>query len=565
MDKQIRDELSGDLIELSKEGSFMFDYIDSFVALSRENTSVETVTLYAFDSNAGDYVFWDKVGQIVGNLRELKTIVINFLPYDYDDDNDGGDEVRIVPTWETLARILPYVQRKISLFFPDEDLDAEVEDIQGLARAIDGHPMISEFTSEMEFTAENFAPWCSALSTLPFLEKIFFGLQEPETEDQRVLLDLEPFKKLLRTPALRFVTFKGFNFTNELCHATANALEVGSSITDITFGFGCSFCDGGRAIIAKAFKTNASVTNVLFGGYCDESLCDTVAAVLLCSSTLLKLTLCLLEEGAVGRWLCPIFLSLGMNYTLKSLSVSILNEFGDELGAAIRNGLAKNSTLEELSLHRIYSSDDDGAASARNALSFLRTNSTLKSLTVSFAQSQKASYISAFRLEAVKMVSENSFLDSLTITTGCNIEFEELLPLLSALQLNTTLKTLSFQSYCFYKKMHSTVDEASQLVSILMKNYGLERLTPDLPCAVHRIVKAILRLNAAGRRYLIKDGSSVSKGVEVLSAVSNEIDCVFLHLLENPSLCYRRATDTTPSRWRPGSNLDESSCTGLCR
>jgi hypothetical protein len=71
-----------------------------------------------------------------------------------------------------------------------------------------------------------------------------------------------------------------------------------------------------------------------------------------------------------------------------------------------------------------------------------------------------------------------------------------------------------------------------------------------------------LRLNGAGRRYLIRDGSSISKGVDVLSAVSDEIDCVFLHLLENPSLCDRRAADTTTGRWRPASNLDGSSSTG---
>jgi hypothetical protein len=47
---------------------------------------------------------------------------------------------------------------------------------------------------------------------------------------------------------------------------------------------------------------------------------------------------------------------------------------------------------------------------------------------------------------------------------------------------------------------------------------------PDLPNAVDGTVRAILLLNAAGRRYLIKDGSSISKGVDVLSAVSDEID-----------------------------------------
>jgi hypothetical protein len=81
-----------------------------------------------------------------------------------------------------------------------------------------------------------------------------------------------------------------------------------------------------------------------------------------------------------------------------------------------------------------------------------------------------------------------------------------------------------------------------------MKNYRLECLVPDISCTNDGTVKAILRLNRAGRRYLITDGSSISKGVDVLSAVSDEIDCVFLHLLENPSLCDRRTANTTTGR-----------------
>ena len=89
----------------------------------------------------------------------------------------------------------------------------------------------------------------------------------------------------------------------------------------------------------------------------------------------------------------------------------------------------------------------------------------------------------------------------------------------------------------------------NQLVALLRKNFGLACLVPHIPCADDGTVKAILRLNRAGRRYLIKDGSSISKGVDVLSAVSDEIDCVFLDLLENPSLCDRRAAGTTTGRW----------------
>jgi hypothetical protein len=134
------------------------------------------------------------------------------------------------------------------------------------------------------------------------------------------------------------------------------------------------------------------------------------------------------------------------------------------------------------------------------------------------------------------------------------------LALISALQLNTTLKTLGFQSSS--DSLALTDYEANQLVSILMKNYGLERLVPGISCTNDGTVNAILMLNAAGRRYLIKDGSSISKGVDVLSAVSDEIDCVFLHLLENPSLCDRRADDTPAGGHRPGTNLNESSSTG---
>jgi hypothetical protein len=398
------------------------------------------------------------------------------------------------------------------------------------------------------------------LATLPSLESVEFGLQEPETEDQRALLNLEPFKELLRMPALRFVTFYRFYFTNELCHATADALESGSSITDIIFDYDCSFPDGGNAIIANAMKTNATATNVKFCGCCDEPFCNTLAAALLCNSTLQNLTL-QLPAGANGRWLSSIFLSLGMNTTLKSLSVSICDKLGDKLCAAIRNGLATNSTLEELSLHHLPPIDDDGAVSARNALSFLRTNSTLKSLTVAFTQPQKASCVSAFRLETVKMM-ENAFIESLTIIDNFSRGFKvvELLAFISALQLNTTLKTLDFQRS--FQRPHLTDDEVNQLVSILMRNYGLERIVPSISCTDDGTVKAILRLNAAGRRYLIKDGSSISKGIDVLSAVSDEIDCVFLHLLENPSLCDRKAADTTTGRLLPGANLEESSSSG---
>jgi hypothetical protein len=558
-EKQIRDELSVSTLEISKENVFLFHNIDSFVALSRENTIVNEVMLYPFDSDAGNYEFWDKVGEIVGNLVELEMLSIQFLPYYLEDDN--GDEARI-PDWETLTRILRKLRRKVALSLTTAGDDyAEVEVMQGLARAIQGHPMISTFKSQDPFPYSDVALWCFTLATLTSLEILVFGFQEPETEDQRDSISPMSLNELLRMPALRFVLFYNFHFTDALCHATANAIEEGSSIVDITFEYRCSFPDGGIAVIADALKINASVTNVKFYGNFDGPLCNTLAAVLLCNSTLQNLTVYPTRTHTRGRWLSPIILSLGMNTTLKSLSVGICDAFGDELCVAIRNGLAKNLTLEKLSIEGILPIGDDGAVSARNALSFLRTNTTLKSLTVCFESYWEESLFgSAFRLEALKMMKDNPFLESLTITTGrdTDIKFEELLAIISALQLNTTLKTLVLYDHSL-TNLSLTDDEVKQLVPILMKNYGLEYPLQGISCPNDRTVKAILRLNGAGRRYLIEDGSSISKGVEVLSTVSDDIECVFLHLLENPSLCDRRAAETTTDRLRPGTNLDESS------
>jgi hypothetical protein len=105
-------------------------------------------------------------------------------------------------------------------------------------------------------------------------------------------------------------------------------------------------------------------------------------------------------------------------------------------------------------------------------------------------------------------------------------------------QHNTALKSLSFTRE---PTIQLNDNYNKQMASLLKKNYALESL-PDIN-HWEEDVGAILRLNAAGRRYLIEDGSSISKGVEVLSRVNDNINCVFLHLLDNPRLCDRRAVE----------------------
>jgi hypothetical protein len=121
-----------------------------------------------------------------------------------------------------------------------------------------------------------------------------------------------------------------------------------------------------------------------------------------------------------------------------------------------------------------------------------------------------------------------------------NAEAEDFIALVTAFQYNRTLKTLQFDP-C---EIRFTDDEDKLVIKIIKKNYALEGL-PD--AYVKNLVGdagAILQLNTAGRRYLIEDPSAVSKGVEVLSAVRSDINCVSLHILENSRLCDRSAVES---------------------
>jgi hypothetical protein len=196
-------------------------------------------------------------------------------------------------------------------------------------------------------------------------------------------------------------------------------------------------------------------------------------------------------------------------------------------------------------------STDDNSDLWCRALSFLRTNKALKSLMVSLDHRVTESRVAAFRTDIAAMLQENSSLVNLSILCWDTIQAEEYVALVIAFRLNKTLKSLRFRK----STIQLTDDEDKQMAVFVKKNYALERLR-DIDLVGD--VGAILRLNKAGRRYLVQDGSSISKGVEVLSAVSNEINCVFLHLLENPRLCDRGAVEKV-SAGESNSNLTVSS------
>jgi hypothetical protein len=521
--------------------SMILNHIDYFVSQSRGNKIVKQVSFYPYsmhddDDDVYDHDddVWDKFGQAIGNLQALGRLHI--ATPDYHDE----DEELPIPDWYILACILSHVRQKITLSVNPHQVHVPVwcaEDYRSFAQAIRGHPTITSFEDGDNYLYEALDTLYSALATLPALESITINNRtlHARSEDDSTLVNPDSLTELLRVPSLRYVLFHRFSFTPALCQATANAFMEGTAVTKVEFTR-CSFSGGCATILANGLSRNTSVIYIRADCFIQEkALFYALAAALPSNSTLRDISF---VSGLISVLdLSPVLLALGKNMGLKDVSVDGIGSIDESFSAAMKDGLGTNTTLEHLKLKLLHLTDDNPDLWS-SALSFLRTNKTLKSLVVDVQHGVTESCLSAFRIDIVAMLQENVSLESISIANVnvFKIKAEEWFVIVTALQHNTTLKTISFQSF----RTDLTDDEDKQMASLLKKNYALERL-PNI--SQYGDVGAILRLNEAGRRYLIQDGSSVSKGVEVLSRVNDDINCVFLHLLENPTLCDRSAVE----------------------
>ena len=100
---------------------------------------------------------------------------------------------------------------------------------------------------------------------------------------------------------------------------------------------------------------------------------------------------------------------------------------------------------------------------------------------------------------------------------------------------------------------HGTITYSSPaLLETIMSNYNIHVLfqrtplphvtpldaksfDPDMAKQFHMISS----LNRAGRSYLASDGHNKHMGLNVLGSVSDNMDCLYYHLRENPVLCER--------------------------
>jgi hypothetical protein len=231
----------------------------------------------------------------------------------------------------------------------------------------------------------------------------------------------------------------------------------------------------------------------------------------------------------------PFLDTLRTNTSLKKLHLYSFSLSDEPACGALRGVFAKNTVLEELSLCCGCGSrlGDTDLVAWRNTLPFLRDNKTLKSLKIRVINWSPP--FATFYFDMVAMLKDNKSLECLDLKCHGGLRVDSYFTALETLQHNTALKTL-----LLHPNLNSISEdgEMKRLISIVKKNYGLQSLDEDFYAHDKTgELHTILRLNQAGRRYLIEDAGSISSGVEVLITVSEDLDCLFYHLLENPLLC----------------------------
>jgi hypothetical protein len=257
-------------------------------------------------------------------------------------------------------------------------------------------------------------------------------------------------------------------------------------------------------------------------------LCQATANALMEGTVVTKLDFrfCSFPDGEE----CAVMLANSLSRNTSVSKIYVESPLNQTICSTLASALPSNSSLRDISFSGLW------CPGLSSVVSALGKNTGLKTLEVSIP-SRKS--LSAFRMEVVAMLQEKASLESVTINSANSVEVkaEDYLVLYAALQHNSTLKTLDLD---LRSRLELTAVEDKQVAALLKKNYALQCVSA---CARVGDVRAILRLNKARRRYLIEDGSSISKGVRVLSAVSDDINCVFYHLLENPRLCDRSAIE----------------------
>jgi hypothetical protein len=113
--------------------------------------------------------------------------------------------------------------------------------------------------------------------------------------------------------------------------------------------------------------------------------------------------------------------------------------------------------------------------------------------------------------------------------------------------IRVNLQLESFTVVCLSRTEPGPLCERSALLDAMTTNFTLGHFKFDFEWLresnpfreqLQRNLDTVCRLNQCGRKYLAADYSNKHKGANVLGAVSDDMNCVYYHLRENPLLLW---------------------------
>lgn len=197
---------------------------------------------------------------------------------------------------------------------------------------------------------------------------------------------------------------------------------------------------------------------------------------------------------------------------LEELSLSRCTLPNDQRGQQVANALASNTSLKHISLTASFCSD----AFCKGLLSSLSSSTSVEDINIGgfgAASDQKNSFVKALFFNICR---HSKTIKKVTIANNSLLEM--------------------FSESEKYQEMEETVKHS----------YTLEDIHVRGPVSQPHVYpfQTILRLNKAGRRYLVNDGQSRSKCIAVLAKVKHDLDCLYFHMRENPILCMAAAASS---------------------
>ena len=518
---------------------FTKDRIVEFTTALSANKSVHVVELVIEEHRGYDYTdLWSALGNAFNNMERLTELRIT--------RRDPWDLYAGICIASQCDRLMELSLRFNYDLIPGRRLDET--QLRMLAGALSSFVsleilVLDEFATETPDVDAGVV--FDALSNLSKLRRMTCNVASPSSTTH---FEDGSLARFISNPSLRQLSFGFIYFDTSNCNSIAEALSTETCLESLDLQ--CCEAQDEETLI-QGLETNQTVKLLeIMSRSLSRSCYRALARVMSANKTLTELKL----EGAeaavdAADEMKDFFFALQRNVTLKLLELDDVS-IHEDATSVMRECLALNNGLENIRFSRLeqyYHQVKESTCEQSTLLSqiapFLVLNHTLKELTLFELDLSGDDFVLL-----AKVLADNVSLQRLEI----RMQFQErsnedVVTFASYIKKNRTLKYLDILCTGYNLAQYAlSIESGDQIVSELCRNYELQRMqiSPKLRNTHTRgqpewrqKLDAFLRLNMAGRRYLWRDASDRRVYVGVLGEVSSNLNCLYLHLRENPLVC----------------------------